>query len=63
VGVFHLPNLDSLRHYGHGGNGFGYIAMMLYLPRHQASVVLLVNDGATIAAVAEPFLTAVDRGL
>jgi hypothetical protein len=37
--------------------------MMLYLPRHQASVVLLVNDGATIAAVAEPFLTAVDRGL
>jgi hypothetical protein len=37
--------------------------MMLYLPRHQASVVLLVNDGATIAAVAEPFLKAVDRGL
>jgi D-alanyl-D-alanine carboxypeptidase len=63
VGVFRLPNLDRLQHYGHGGNGFGYIAMMLYLPRHQASVVLLVNDGATIAAVAEPFLTAVDRGL
>jgi D-alanyl-D-alanine carboxypeptidase len=63
VGVFRLPNLDRLQHYGHGGNGFGYIAMMLYLPRHQASVVLLVNDGATIAAVAEPFLKAVDRGL
>jgi hypothetical protein len=37
---------------------------MLYLPRHQASVVLLTNDGgATMNAVAEPFLTAVDRGL
>jgi D-alanyl-D-alanine carboxypeptidase len=63
VGVFHLPTLENLEHYGHGGNGFGYIAMMLYLPRHQASVVLLVNDGATIAAAAAPFLTAVDRGL
>ena len=63
VGVFHLPNLDHLEHYGHGGNGFGYIAMMLYLPRHQASVVLLVNDRVTMDAVAEPFLKAVDRGL
>jgi D-alanyl-D-alanine carboxypeptidase len=63
VGVFRLPTLENLEHYGHGGNGFGYIAMMLYLPRHQASVVLLVNDGATIAAAAAPFLTAVDRGL
>jgi D-alanyl-D-alanine carboxypeptidase len=63
VGVFHLPNLGGLEHYGHGGNGFGYIAMMLYLPRHEASVVLLVNDGATIAAAAEPFLQAVDNGL
>jgi D-alanyl-D-alanine carboxypeptidase len=64
VGVFHLPNLDGLEHYGHGGNGFGYIALMLYMPRHQASVVLLTNDGGvTMNAVAEPFLTAVDRGL
>ena len=64
VGVFHLPNLDRLEHYGHGGYGFGYIAMMLYLPRHQASVALLSNDGGvTIGAVAEPFLKAIDRGL
>lgn len=64
VGVFHLPNLDGLEHYGHGGSGFGYVAMMLYLPRHHASVVLLTNDGGpTMSAVAEPFLKAVDRGL
>ena len=63
VGVFHLPTLENLEHYGHGGNGFGYIAMMLYLPRHQASVVVLVNDRVTMDAVAEPFLKAVGRGL
>lgn len=63
VGVFHLPNLARLQHYGHGGNGFGYVAMMIYLPRHQASVVLLVNDDQTMNAVAEPFLKAVARGL
>jgi D-alanyl-D-alanine carboxypeptidase len=63
VGVFHLPNLDGLAHYGHGGNGFGYVAMMLYLPRHHASVVVLVNDGVTMDAVVEPFLRAVDDGL
>jgi hypothetical protein len=63
VGVFHLPTLENLEHYGHGGSGFGYIAMMLYLPRHQASVVVLVNDRVTMDAVAEPFLRAVDSGL
>jgi CubicO group peptidase (beta-lactamase class C family) len=64
VGVPNLPNLSDLEFYGHTGNGFGYVAMMLYLPRHQASVVLLTNDGgATMGAVAEPFLRAVDRGL
>jgi D-alanyl-D-alanine carboxypeptidase len=63
VAVFRLPGLDGLEHYGHGGKGFGYVAAMLYLPRHRASVVLLVNDGVTIDAVAEPFLRAVDEGL
>jgi hypothetical protein len=64
VGVFNLPNLAGLEHYGHGGNGFGYVAMMLYLPRSQACVVLLTNDGgATMSAAAEPFLRAVDKGL
>ncbi|HXH97453.1 MAG TPA: serine hydrolase domain-containing protein, partial [Gaiellaceae bacterium] len=63
VGVFHLPNLAGLEHYGHGGHGFGYVAMMLYLPRHNASVVVLVNDGVTMDAVVEPFLRAVDEGL
>jgi hypothetical protein len=38
--------------------------MMLYLPRSQACVVLLTNDGgATMGAAAEPFLQAVDKGL
>lgn len=64
VGVPRVPNLDGHEYYGHSGGGFGYVAAMLYLPRHQASVVLLGNDGGfTIGAVAEPFLKAVDRGL
>lgn len=63
VGVLHLPKLDDLEHYGHTGSGFGYVALMLYLPRHQASVVVLGNDGVTVNAVSEPFLRAVDSGL
>ena len=64
VGVFHLPTLENLEHYGHGGNGFGYVAMLLYLPRSQACVVLLTNDGGgTMGAAAAPFLRAVDSGL
>ena len=63
VGVFDLPGLAGLEHYGHGGNGFGDVALMLYLPRHRASVVVLVNDKVTIDAVGVPFLRAVDRGL
>ncbi len=64
VGVFHLPDLDGLEHYGHGGSGFGYIAMMVYLPRSQACVVLLTSDGgATMGAAAAPFLRAVDSEL
>jgi D-alanyl-D-alanine carboxypeptidase len=63
VGVPHVPNLSNLEFYGHTGSGFGYMALMLYLPRHQASVVLLVNDGVTMNAAAEPFLRAVNSGL
>ncbi len=63
VGVPHLPNLSNLELYGHTGSGFGYMALMLYLPRHQACVVLLGNDGGTMIAAAEPFLRAVDSGL
>lgn len=44
-------------------SNFGYVALMLYLPRHQASVVVLGNDGVTVNAVSEPFLRAVDSGL
>ena len=63
VGVPRVPNLDDLEYYGHSGGGFGYVALMLHLPRHQASVVLLGNDGVTISVAAEPFLQAVDKGL
>jgi D-alanyl-D-alanine carboxypeptidase len=64
VGVIRVPNLDDLEYYGHSGNGFGYVALMLYLPRSQACVVLLTNDGgATMGAAAAPFLRAVDSGL
>jgi hypothetical protein len=38
--------------------------MLLYLPRSQACVVLLTNDGGgTMGAAAAPFLRAVDSGL
>lgn len=64
VGVIRVPNLEGLEHYGHTGGGFGYVALMLYLPRSQACVVLLTNDGgATMGAAAAPFLQAVDKGL
>jgi hypothetical protein len=64
VGVPNLPKLSDLGFYGHTGSGFGYVALMLYLPRHEACVVLLTNDGgATMGAAVEPFLQAVDKGL
>jgi CubicO group peptidase (beta-lactamase class C family) len=64
VGVLRIPDLEGFEHYGHTGNGFGYVAAMLYLPRSQACVVLLTNDGgATMGAAAAPFLQVVDKGL
>jgi CubicO group peptidase (beta-lactamase class C family) len=64
VGVLRIPDLEGFEHYGHTGNGFGYVAAMLYLPRFPACVVLLTNDGgATMGAAAAPFLQAVDKGL
>lgn len=64
VGVIRVPNLDDLGYYGHSGSGFGYVTVMFYLPRSQACVVLLTNDGgATMSDAAAPFLRAVDSEL
>lgn len=64
VGKFRgTPELERLDHYGHGGNGIGYNALMIYLPEHQASVVALFNENATIDFTAGPLLEAVDRNL
>lgn len=64
TGTFNIPGISGIEHYGHGGNGFGYVVMMLYLPKRQASVVIMTNDqGATMSTVGAAFLQAVDRGL
>ena len=64
TGVFNIPRLSAIEHYGHGGNGIGYVVAMLYLPQREACVVLLTNDrGATMDTTAAAFLEAVDRGI
>jgi CubicO group peptidase (beta-lactamase class C family) len=64
TGVFNIPGLSGIEHYGHGGNGIGYVVAMLYLPQREACVVLLTNDrGATMSTTAAAFLQAVDRGI
>jgi hypothetical protein len=64
TGVFNIPRLSAIEHYGHGGNGIGYVVAMLYLPQREACVVLLTNDrGATMSTTAAAFLEAVDRGI
>ena len=64
TGVFNIPGLSTIEHYGHGGNGIGYVVVMLYLPQREASVVILTNDrGATMSTTAAAFLEAVDRGI
>jgi D-alanyl-D-alanine carboxypeptidase len=62
--TLNIPGLPELEHYGHGGNGIGYVVGMFYLPQRQASVVLMTNDrAATMDSTAAAFLEAVDRGL
>jgi D-alanyl-D-alanine carboxypeptidase len=62
--TFNIPGAAGLDAYGHGGNGLGYVVAMLYLPRRDASVVIMTNDrGATMGTTAAAFLEAVDRGL
>jgi len=64
TGTFDAPGLSAIEHYGHGGNGIGYVVAMIYLPRHHASVVLMTNDrGATMGTTAGAFFEAVDDGL
>jgi D-alanyl-D-alanine carboxypeptidase len=71
VGKFNLKlastgntsRLANLNHYGHGGNGIGYNAMMIYLPDHHATVVALFNENATINTTIGPLLEVVDRNL
>lgn len=64
TGVFNIPGLSAIEHYGHGGYGLGYVVAMLYLPQREACVVLLTNDrGATMSTTAASFLQAVDRGI
>ena len=64
TGVFNIPGLSAIEHYGHGGDGIGYVGTMLYLPQREACVVLLTNDrGATMSTTAAPFIEAVDRGI
>jgi CubicO group peptidase (beta-lactamase class C family) len=71
VGKFNLKlaptgntsRLANLNHYGHGGNGIGYNAMMIYLPEHHATVVALFNENATINTTVGPLLEVVDRNL
>jgi D-alanyl-D-alanine carboxypeptidase len=58
-----VPELEGLDHYGHGGSGIGYDALMIYLPQHQATVVALFNENATIDVTAGPLLDVVDRNL
>jgi len=55
--------LAHLEHYGHGGSVIGYDAMMIYLPRHHATVVALFNENSTIGFTAGPLLEVVDRNL
>jgi D-alanyl-D-alanine carboxypeptidase len=64
TGTFNIPGGSGIEHYGHGGNGLGYVVVMLYLPQHAASVVIMTNDrGATMNTMGGAFLEAVDRGL
>jgi D-alanyl-D-alanine carboxypeptidase len=64
VGTFNIPGLSAIEHYGHGGNGIGYVVAMLYLPQREACVVLFTNDrAATMETTAAAFLEAVDRGI
>lgn len=64
TGVFNIPGLSAIEHYGHGGNGIGYVVAMLYLPQRGSCVVLLTNDrAATMETTAAAFLEAVDRGI
>jgi D-alanyl-D-alanine carboxypeptidase len=65
TGTFNIPGMTgSIKEYGHGGNGIGYVVAMLYLPQREASVVIMTNDhGATMSTTAATFLQAVDRGL
>jgi D-alanyl-D-alanine carboxypeptidase len=65
TGTFNIPGLAGhIEHYGHGGNGIGYVVAMLYLPQREASVVIMTNDrGATMNTTAATILEAVDRGL
>jgi D-alanyl-D-alanine carboxypeptidase len=64
TGVFNIPGLFAIEHYGHGGDGIGYVVAMLYLPQREACVVLLTNDrAATMATTAAAFVEAVDRGI
>jgi D-alanyl-D-alanine carboxypeptidase len=65
TGTFNIPGLSvPIEHYGHSGNGIGYVVAMLYLPQREACVVLLTNDrAATMSTTAVAFLEAVDRGI
>jgi D-alanyl-D-alanine carboxypeptidase len=65
TGTFNIPGLSApIEHYGHGGNGIGYVVAMLYLRQREACVVLLTNDrGAAMDTTAAAFLEAVDRGI
>jgi len=64
TGTFAIPELAGIEHYGHGGNGLGYVVAMLYLPERRASLVIMTSDGgATMSTTGGPFFQAVDRGL
>ena len=55
--------LAHLEHYGHSGSVIGYDALMIYLPKHHATIAALFNENATIGFTTGPLLEAVDRNL
>jgi len=63
LGRFSLPVLADINHYGHSGNSFSYITAMIYLQETDTCVTFIVNDGLTVASMADALLEAITTGI